>query len=1189
MRKSVLCALAAMFANAGFLYGEGIDHVLFDFRSAKTAERWRINIYGKDAKGIKGGGSGKAEIVAGKNKGERALRLSSKDAGSYTFSVRETIEDGTWRNRKYFGIEVSYRGDGASSAMKLYADTPDGHYAIALRFDGKQTWQKEIYRSGWSRKGTPPLDWSKITRVYFGGGGSRAIEVRKIALVGGVKRIYLDEERLPSAVAMPSNTVPAIDGSLNDAAWSKAGRVNGLFLKDRKTPSAYPTEAMLLYKGSSLFIGARLKGEKPADIAARYKTDEAGNLWDDSCLEIYLDPGNSNRLQYKFIVNSLGTRMDLGGEGCRPIWSGKWQAAASVDKEDGWSLELAIDLESLDGAKAETGSFWGANFKRHVVSAKTGKFLEVSGWSQTHYGRPAGLGNLIFGPISETKIRVAHSELLKLDRYGFGYNCRLELENGAAEAVKVFADLALTPPNESTTEVAKKEIALRPRRETASALPFEYKQTRDGNHLLDLVLRDSKGRVAGVDQYRFVLTRPRELDYEKVMLWPEPQLWKPGTERWLLPASLTLSTTGKGDAFPSEHLSEKLQSRYGVSVKTGQGAAADLRLEYIEGGIKPDGFVLDVDASGARLQASTSRGMYYAVRALLDTARQSSFARPKAGILHVHCEDWPGIPTRVYMDFFISERYHRTPVTVGAYKRHIYDQIAGGRYNLYAIQISEHVRYDTHPELATRNSFTKAEMKEIIDFARKHYVDIAPGWNTPGHCGWLVGAHPELREDSDRKTLCTSNPAGMGILKDVAGELLELYQPKYFFMTGDEVSHGWNRVAKRTCKLCAGKPRNQLLLEHWSELARFFEQHQVKPVIFDDMLSVKWNGGPPYNCAAILPRLPRNLIIATWGAFPLSVPPENLRKLGFTPWWISTSFSAGKMDKFPAMWKGYDACGIAETTTWVWSNFTHFSHKRQCNYSTPSLHANAACCWKPGTAPTGHAPMIHSLGIHWSNVMQVPDWEARALSYKPISIASACNESTSDAQPGDGKGWMDLGPEHDLSSLPNGTMSVGGMPFNRPTTEKDCILLKQDQVSQPVKVGMKVLGFAFAHTAAATETQAKALHQRFFRKNTDPLAMPVAYYQVRYADSTTYSFPVRLGYDVHLWNCAPLARVMPGPSTYWMGLTAAQRRIDPNVPDACVWVMEWKNPFPAKTVQDVTFVSAGTEADVACLGMTAVE
>ncbi len=992
MSKVWILFLFAMVLTDSHVFGESLDHVLFDVRGRDVSEGWRLNIYGANEKGIKRGGSGRMESVGGRNAGETALRFSSEDAGSYNF-VSPEIGDGPWREREYYGAEITWRGDGSAGRMQIYAVTPDGQYAITLRFDGTRSWQTEIHPSGWSRPGTPPLDWSKITRVYVNGQGTQSVDLEKITLVAGVKPIHL----------------------------------------------------------------------------------EAG----------------------------------------------------------------------------------------------------------TQEGPDPGLR-------SEKRIGISRAELFKLDEQTPRYHCRVLLEDKEAKLSNATVELLLAPPGEDRREVQKKEISLGRSVESDVSLPFECTQTRDGAHLFDVIVRDAKGGVAAAGQYRFLLMRPRKLDYEQVVLWPEPQIWKPGEERWILPETITIETRGEGDSFPSEHLAEKLASRYGIHVAKRHGKPTDVILEYVDHGVRPEGFVLDVGKSGARLQASSGRGMYYAVRTLLDMARQSSFAKLQAGILCTHCEDWPDIPTRVYLEVFISERYHRTPLTVEAFKEHIYDQVAGGRYNLYAMQISEHVRYDSHPELAPRNCFTKAELKEIIDFARRHYVDVAPGWNTPGHCGWLVQyAHQELREDGDSKTLCTSNPEGMRILKEIAGELLKLYEPKYFFMSGDEVNQGWEQIAERRCRLCAGKERNELLLEHWSELARFFSERGVRPILFDDMLSVRWNGGEPFRCAEILPKLPRNLIFATWGIPPLPVPPERLRALGFTSWSVQTAYPALKMDAVPALWRDYDALGIAETTTWVWSNFTHSA--KQCNYSAPALHANASCCWNPAVASVAQADLIHSDGVHWSQVMQVPNWGARKISYLPIQIAPACNESTRDERAEDGKGWMDLGPERDLGSLPKGRVFLGGVPFDRPDEERDCILLKGNERSSPVRVNRQVLGLAFAHTAGADAEQTKALRDRFFRKNTDPLALPVACYDVRYADGSVHSIPVRLGYDVHFWDCEPGARVMPGPSTYWMGMTAAGARKDAARSDACVWVMEWKNPWPEVPVEDVVFVAAGTEAAVACLGVTAVE
>ena len=97
-------------------------------------------------------------------------------------------------------------------------------------------------------------------------------------------------------------------------------------------------------------------------------------------------------------------------------------------------------------------------------------------------------------------------------------------------------------------------------------------------------------------------------------------------------------------------MAEKLKSRYGVGVGKPQRNPADVRLDFVKDGIKPEGFILDVDASGVHLQASSSRGMYYAVRALLDITRQSSFAKPEADPKRARQWLYAGDPPHPFLD-----------------------------------------------------------------------------------------------------------------------------------------------------------------------------------------------------------------------------------------------------------------------------------------------------------------------------------------------------------------------------------------------------------------------------------------------------------------------------------------------------------------------------------------------------------
>ena len=82
---------------------------------------------------------------------------------------------------------------------------------------------------------------------------------------------------------------------------------------------------------------------------------------------------------------------------------------------------------------------------------------------------------------------------------------------------------------------------------------------------------------------------------------------------------------------------------------------------------------------------------------------------------------------------------------------------------------------------------------------------------------------------------------------------------------------------------------------------------------------------------------------------------------------------------------------------------------------------------------------------------------------------------------------------------------------------------------------------------------------------------------------------MELGWDVHLWDCIPAARIMPSAKTYWAGFTKLGYKENPNNPNACVWSREWKNPYPSIAIENISIVTTGTEATVVCLGITAVE
>ncbi len=202
----------------------------------------------------------------------------------------------------------------------------------------------------------------------------------------------------------------------------------------------------------------------------------------------------------------------------------------------------------------------------------------------------------------------------------------------------------------------------------------------------------------------------------------------------------------------------------------------------------------------------------------------------------------------------------------------------------------------------------------------------------------------------------------------------------------------------------------------------------------------------------------------------------------------------------------------------------------------------------------------------------------------PLDLAEYYNRSLVDNQIGDGQGWFDLGPELDLSDLPTGIHTLGGVPFHLSEAgPKGAIVLRgarrlveQPHASYPVKIGQRVRYLYFLHgTAFTDETVEKTPPTVWIGQagkllfNQSPIGTPLWHYVVRYADDgTEVAVPVQAGLNVEDWEIwAPGGWVVPlcGKKFY---------------------VQQWTNPYPHKPLDSVKVVSALRPEVPALLGIT---
>jgi hypothetical protein len=159
---------------------------------------------------------------------------------------------------------------------------------------------------------------------------------------------------------------PVIDGSLDDAVWSNAARIDD-FHQVNPVEYADPserTEIYLLYDDDALYIGARIY-TPPGQLTARVMRQGASITQEDS-LFVTLDPFNTQRGGYFFGLNAHGVRFDGIYRNVSEYysdWDSIWFAGAQAF-DGGWTAEYEIPFKSLSFDPAN--DTWGLNFSRSL-------------------------------------------------------------------------------------------------------------------------------------------------------------------------------------------------------------------------------------------------------------------------------------------------------------------------------------------------------------------------------------------------------------------------------------------------------------------------------------------------------------------------------------------------------------------------------------------------------------------------------------------------------------------------------------------------------------------------------------------------------------------------------------------------------------------------------------------------------
>lgn len=275
-----------------------------------------------------------------------------------------------------------------------------------------------------------------------------------------------------------------------------------------------------------------------------------------------------------------------------------------------------------------------------------------------------------------------------------------------------------------------------------------------------------------------------------------------------------------------------------------------------------EGYTLDVGASGAKLTASNPLGVMYGLQTFLQLVE----VKPGGFVASaVYIEDSPRFPWRG-LTIDVSRHF----ISVDALKRNI-DGMAAVKMNVLHLHLSDdqgfRIASRQFPELAEMGSdgqyFTRAEVRDLIEYARDRGVRVVPEFDMPGHStSWFVG-YPELASapgpyQIERRwgifdpVMDPSREQTYEFLDKFIGEMGDLFPDHYFHIGGDEVNgKQWDANPKiREFMRVHNLKNNQELQQYFTlRVQKIISRHHKVMVGWDEILA---------------PGMPKDSVIQSW-------------------------------------------------------------------------------------------------------------------------------------------------------------------------------------------------------------------------------------------------------------------------------------------------------------------------------------
>jgi hexosaminidase len=263
--------------------------------------------------------------------------------------------------------------------------------------------------------------------------------------------------------------------------------------------------------------------------------------------------------------------------------------------------------------------------------------------------------------------------------------------------------------------------------------------------------------------------------------------------------------------------------------------------------LNPEGYALIVTANKIVVGGATETGTFYGLQTLKQMVRGSGAA---AYVQGANIVDYPAMRYRAF-----SDDISRGVVPTLDYVKRQIRTFAMFKMNMHSLYMEQTFASESHPLFAPEDgSFSVAELKEIVAYAKNYHVEIVPQQQTFGHLHKVLKyeKYNRLAEVPYGDVLTPQEADSYQFVADLYKEIDDIFPSRFFHIGADETFElGEGRSREEAKEKGVGK----IYFNHINRVRDILKPYNRQLMMWGDIA---------LNHPELIGEIPKDMIVMNW-------------------------------------------------------------------------------------------------------------------------------------------------------------------------------------------------------------------------------------------------------------------------------------------------------------------------------------